>query len=210
VLKRQGKYDEALEHMEQAVATFEQVLGPDHPDLALSVNSLGVLFYEQKKYTPARHHYLRAQSIWNQALGSNHRYAAMVENNLGEIAIAQKNFTQALSHCQNALQIGKKQLPARHPIHAYHLNCVANSLLGMGQPVEAIAPLEQALTLQIAPNDPSVRATLQFALARALRQSGRDQPRAQKLAQQALQGFTSAGEHRQDNVTEIKQWLKNR
>ena len=39
--KAQGRYAEAEPHYQRALAILEKVLGPDHPDVALSLNLVG-------------------------------------------------------------------------------------------------------------------------------------------------------------------------
>jgi len=57
------------------------VLGPEHPDVAQSLNNLAELYRAQGQYTKAAPLYQRALAIWEKALGSEHpRVATVLEN----------------------------------------------------------------------------------------------------------------------------------
>ena len=43
----QGKYDEAKPHMEEALRIRRSVHGPDHPDVATSLNNLALILQDQ-------------------------------------------------------------------------------------------------------------------------------------------------------------------
>jgi hypothetical protein len=60
----------------------ENVLGPEHPDTAASVNNLGVLFGDQGDLAAAQPLLERALAIREKALGPEHPDTAMSLNNL--------------------------------------------------------------------------------------------------------------------------------
>jgi len=68
--KRQ--YSQAESCYQQSLAVREQWLGSDHPDVALSLNSLAVLYYSQERYAEAELLYIRAMTILGSQLGANH------------------------------------------------------------------------------------------------------------------------------------------
>ena len=41
ILYAQGQYDEAISYQKRALAIFEKQLGPDHPDLAITLGNIG-------------------------------------------------------------------------------------------------------------------------------------------------------------------------
>lgn len=65
-------YANARPYSEQALAVREQVLGPTHPDTALSLNNLAILRYYDGHFAQAAKLTRRAFLIWEQALGSDH------------------------------------------------------------------------------------------------------------------------------------------
>jgi hypothetical protein len=65
--RAQGKYAQAEQFYQRALAIREQVLGPSHPDVARSLDSLAVLYYAQGKYQQAELLFQRALAAREQA-----------------------------------------------------------------------------------------------------------------------------------------------
>jgi tetratricopeptide (TPR) repeat protein len=61
------------------------VLGPDHPDTALSLNNLGYLLRAQGQMSEARPYYERALAIYERVLGPDHSYTRTVRGNLAAL-----------------------------------------------------------------------------------------------------------------------------
>ncbi len=57
---------------ERALAIWEKALGPDHPDVAASLNNLASLYHAQGAYERAKPLYERALAIREKALGPDH------------------------------------------------------------------------------------------------------------------------------------------
>jgi hypothetical protein len=49
----QGRYTEAEPRYQRALAIYEKVLGPEHPEVARSLNNLALLSYTQGQYAEA-------------------------------------------------------------------------------------------------------------------------------------------------------------
>jgi len=77
-----GSYQEARRYVEASLAIREQALGPDHPDVAVSLNNLAVLLRAQGDDTGARPLFERALAIRERALGPDHPNTLMVRDNL--------------------------------------------------------------------------------------------------------------------------------
>ncbi len=58
-----GKIVEAISMAEQLLALREKTLGPDHPDVAQSLNNLAFLYEDQGRYAEAEPLYKRALAI---------------------------------------------------------------------------------------------------------------------------------------------------
>ena len=70
IYRAEGKYAEAEPLLEQASKATEQKLGPDHLDVATSLNNLALLYYCESKYAAAEPLYKRALEIREKNLGS--------------------------------------------------------------------------------------------------------------------------------------------
>jgi len=67
-----GALDEALPHYRRALALKEQLLGPEHPDVALTLNNLALLRKQQGEFAEAAQLYSRALGIFEQTLPAEH------------------------------------------------------------------------------------------------------------------------------------------
>ncbi|NIN70409.1 MAG: tetratricopeptide repeat protein, partial [Gemmatimonadetes bacterium] len=57
---KSGKFDEARRLDQRALAIKIEALGPNHPDVASSLNNLGILLHETGDYAEAKSFYERA------------------------------------------------------------------------------------------------------------------------------------------------------
>ena len=71
-LYEQGRYEEAVKFAEEALKIAEETFGPDHPNMAQSLNNLAELYRAQGKYAEAEPLVKRALAIWEKALGKDH------------------------------------------------------------------------------------------------------------------------------------------
>ena len=90
-------------------------MGPQHPDTALSLNNLAVLYRKQGKYEQAEPLYVRALAIREQQLGPLHPDTASSLNNLAAPLLAQGKYEQAEPLLVRALAICEQQLGPEHP-----------------------------------------------------------------------------------------------
>jgi len=72
ILYQEGRYSEAAEVAEEALAVAEKTLGPDHPDVAASLNNLAGIYQAQGKYAEAEPLNKRALEIQEKVLGPVH------------------------------------------------------------------------------------------------------------------------------------------
>jgi hypothetical protein len=75
-LYQAGKYAAALPLAQQSLALREKTLGPNHLDVATSLNNLALLRYSQGRYADAEPLYKRSLAIREKALGSDHEDVA--------------------------------------------------------------------------------------------------------------------------------------
>ena len=111
----QGKYEEAEPLYQRALAIKEKALGPDHPDVATSLNNLALLYKAQGKYVEAEPLYQRALAIREKALGPEHPDVAKSLNNLAELYQDQGKYSEAEPLYQRSLAIKEKALGPEHP-----------------------------------------------------------------------------------------------
>ncbi|XP_046863002.1 uncharacterized protein LOC124456679, partial [Xenia sp. Carnegie-2017] len=80
-----GKYSKAKNHHEKALEIQKQSLGPNHVDVAASLNNLGNVYNDTGNYDKAIEFHEKALEIKKQSLGPNHVDVAMSLNNLGNV-----------------------------------------------------------------------------------------------------------------------------
>ena len=80
-----GRFAEADKVLSRSLAMREQLLGPDHPDVANSLNNLGHGYWLEGRYTEAEAAHLRALAIREKTFGPNHPSVAESLLNLGNV-----------------------------------------------------------------------------------------------------------------------------
>jgi tetratricopeptide (TPR) repeat protein len=100
-----GRWDEALEYDRRALELRLDVLGEDHPDVAVSRNNLGLLLYDLDRPVDAIEHLERALGIWLAHLGEDHPEVATARNNLGMVLERAGRVAEAETEYREALRI---------------------------------------------------------------------------------------------------------
>jgi tetratricopeptide (TPR) repeat protein len=80
-----GNYVRALVIAQKALQVAEQNFGPDHPDVATSLNNLAELYRTQGDYAKAEPLHKRALAIREKALGPDHPDVATSLENLARL-----------------------------------------------------------------------------------------------------------------------------
>jgi len=146
-LCQQGQYSPAIEVGKKALAMAEKTLGPDHPDVAISLNNLKGLYREQGQYAQAEPLFKRALAIDEKALGPDHPDVATGLNNLAGLYCEQGHYAQAEPLFKRALAIREKALGPDHPLVAASLNNLALLYYTQGQYAQAEPLYRRALTI---------------------------------------------------------------
>jgi tetratricopeptide (TPR) repeat protein len=142
-----GDFPNARLYCERALPIWEKVLGPDHPDTALSLNNLGSLLQDEGDLAGARAYYERALAIWEKVLGPDHRDTAVSLNNLGSLLRAEGDLAGARPYHERALMIREKVLGPDHPTTAHSLNNLGFLLKAEGNLAGARTYYERALVI---------------------------------------------------------------
>jgi tetratricopeptide (TPR) repeat protein len=101
-----------------ALAIREKGLGPDHPDVARSLNNLADLYERQGRYAEALPLFQRALAIRERAAGPDHPDTATSMNNLAAFYHASGRPADALPLVQHLIARGHAQLSAALPVLA--------------------------------------------------------------------------------------------
>ncbi|MEM9454354.1 MAG: tetratricopeptide repeat protein [Myxococcota bacterium] len=163
VAHSQGKYEEARDLCEQALAIREKVHGLDHPNVVASLESLGNVAKSQARYEEAHDFHERALAIREKALGPAHPHVATSFNNLATLAESQGEYEKARDFFGRALTILDRALGSDHPTVAASLNNLGNVAESQGEYEEARDFFERALAIRekaLSSDHPNVAASL--------------------------------------------------
>ena len=146
-LRDRGRYTEAEPLYQRAIRIREQLLGPQHPDMAYPLTNLANLYREQGRYAEAESLYQRALHIREQALGPQHLETARTMQELAQFREAQGYDEEAMTLYARALTIREQALGAHNPKTTETRKCLTALLHAMGRHEEA-AQLEAAQSEQ--------------------------------------------------------------
>jgi tetratricopeptide (TPR) repeat protein len=143
-LASDGKFSQGMPLVEQALAIHERVLGPEHPQVAITVAGLAVLYKLQGRYAQAEPLLRRALAIQEKTFGSEHPNFAAILNLLAEIYREQSHYARAEPLYKQALAIWEK---ARDPEAATGLNNLATLYVQQGEFAQAEPLYKRALEI---------------------------------------------------------------
>jgi tetratricopeptide (TPR) repeat protein len=114
-LYRQGHYAEAIPLAKDVLAIYQKALGPDHPDVAASLNTLAFCYYSLGDYVKAVPLFKHSLAILEKALGPDHLDVATNLNNLAVLYDSMGDHAKAEPLFKRSLAILEKALGPDHP-----------------------------------------------------------------------------------------------
>ena len=174
-----------LKKIREAADVTKRVYGPDHYYSLTGLANVGNTLSEAGRYEEAIAADETALTATVRVLGPDHPLVASISNNECEALGRFGRFVDALRMCRRAMAIWE-ETGADPVIRSYGLTGIGLALLGQNHAVEAIAPLEEAVTTRVSRHlGPKLEGETRFALARALWSRPAEHPRALALARQA-------------------------
>jgi esterase/lipase superfamily enzyme/Tfp pilus assembly protein PilF len=162
-LYQAGKYSEAVPVAQQALALAEKLHGPDHPDVANSLNHLAALYGTQGRYADAEPLYRRSLAIREKALGPDHPDVARSLNNLAGLYDDEGRYADAEPLYKRALAIDEKALGPDDTVVATMLNNLAALYHDEGRYTDTEPLLKRSLAIRekaLGPDNPDVARSL--------------------------------------------------
>ena len=123
--RERGEYKKASDLYEQKVKLAIKTFGPDHPEVATSLNNLASLYEAQGRYAEAEPLYQRSLKIKEAKLGPDHPDVATSLNNLASLYEKQGRYAEAEPLYKRSLEICEAKLGPDHPDVATSLNNLA-------------------------------------------------------------------------------------
>ncbi|MFL5587291.1 MAG: CHAT domain-containing protein [Ktedonobacteraceae bacterium] len=143
-----GNYEQAERLLQQTLDIRRAALGEQHPEVAISLNNLALLYKLVGNYTQGESLYQQALKTWRMALGEEHPHVADALDNLATLYTAMGNYAQAEPLLWQALAIRRKTLGKEHPDVALSLNNLANLYVATDRTVEALTIKEEATAIE--------------------------------------------------------------
>lgn len=148
LLSKQGRYNDAIVIARKALEVIKKEVGPEHPDVATSLNKLAMLYYAQSKYEQAESLFKKALEIRDNALGPEHPHVARNLCNLANVYFAQRKYEQAESLLKRSLAIWENTVTPEQSDMATTLNSLALVYCYNGQREEAELLFNRALVIR--------------------------------------------------------------
>jgi CHAT domain-containing protein/Tfp pilus assembly protein PilF len=120
-----GEYRRALEAARRSLLLREGALGKDHPDVALSLNNLGMLHRALGELDEAMQYLRRAYHLRRDGQGEGHPETALCLNNLGQVHLERGEARQASAALRNSVEALGKALDHRHDAYIDACNNLA-------------------------------------------------------------------------------------
>ncbi|WP_394834250.1 tetratricopeptide repeat protein [Pendulispora rubella] len=201
-----GQPDVALPLYRRAYA----MASPNEPNLPVRLTGIG-------RAEEALGHLETARTIYEEALaasrrmsGPSHPKTIRLAVRLGRLLRTLHRERESLQLCTQVLEANERRSGVGAPFIADALACIGEANEQLGRFPEALAALERAEKLlagEAIPPRPADRATVDFALARVLWQTGGDRDRARRLATDAAGGYRRAGRANAENAVAVETWL---
>ena len=182
-----AEYSLAEPLMLSALASDEQSLGPEHPNVAIRLSNLASLLQATNRLSEAEPLVRRALAIDEKAHGPEHPEVAVRLNNLALLLQATNRLAEAEPLMRRVLAIVEKSYGDGHPSVAKALSNLATLLLATNGLAEAEPLMRRALAIDeksYGPEHPDVASVLDN-LARLLQASNRP-TEAEPLVRRAL------------------------
>jgi tetratricopeptide (TPR) repeat protein len=205
-----GDHQRALDANLRALAIREQVLGPDHPDVAQSLANAGMESKHLGHLHDVEPRYQRALAIFVKALGPDNPTTGISHLNYGELLRMLGRLDESAVQYAEARRIITKAMGPDHPVLAHIDNGEGQLALARGRADLAIPLLERAVTEREKTGDPPDLAESRFALAHALTLAHRDPARALALATAARDAWAKLGADHDKDRADADAWLKTR
>jgi tetratricopeptide (TPR) repeat protein/tRNA A-37 threonylcarbamoyl transferase component Bud32 len=151
------------QQLERALTLRSLALGPDHLDVARSLNSLANVHWELGEYAKGESLHERALRIRQQKLGPNHPDVAQSLHNLALVYLKVGEYAKAEPVLQRSVEIVEDKLGPNHPKVAHYAQNLGNLYTAMGEYAKAEPLLLRSLRIReekFGPDHPDVADSL--------------------------------------------------
>jgi eukaryotic-like serine/threonine-protein kinase len=147
LLLRLGKYPEARQNQEHAISLLEQILPPDHLDIADTRSDLARVLQRMGDLPQALAANERALQVRERALGPDHPEVGETLDHIGTVLVAMGEFPRAVATYERALAVKEKAMGPDHLRVGITLGNLGSVLARMHDLPRAQALQERALVI---------------------------------------------------------------
>lgn len=148
LLSAQNNFADAEFLLKESLAIREKINGTDAVEVALILNSLGIVQLHEKLLSDAEHSLRRALEIREKKLGARHAETGKTLNNMGLVFQLSGKLQDAEGYLRKSLAIQETALGPDHPsLHDILVN-LASLLENIGKLAEAEKLWKRALTIE--------------------------------------------------------------
>ncbi|MBS1995268.1 MAG: tetratricopeptide repeat protein [Cyanobacteria bacterium SZAS LIN-2] len=104
VIFRQQRFPQAEPICKRVIMIYERKFGPEHPDVGVFTNNLGLIYHHQKKFFMAETEYQKALAMQTKLLGQSHPHTLNVMANYARLL--KETHRQAEARHMDALMKG--------------------------------------------------------------------------------------------------------
>ena len=137
-------YNTARLFYERSLTIRKDIHGDKHPDVATSLNGLGLTLWHLGQYPEAQEHLEKALATYEAVYGP---YVATALNNLGLVFDSLKELEKARACHEQALALRRRIFGNKHQAVGMSLNNLGAVLIKLGDLKQAKEKLEEALTI---------------------------------------------------------------
>ncbi|MEM6290310.1 MAG: serine/threonine-protein kinase [Myxococcota bacterium] len=143
-----GLADRSVQTYERAIAVRGAALGPEHPDVAQSLDNMAQALQNAEKLDQALDAAQRAQAMYAVA-GPELGVAGINWNTLGNVYAGLGRWREAKAAYEHAVRIMSSAFGPTHPYAAMSMNALAVSWMELGKPDEAVTLYERSMAAEI-------------------------------------------------------------
>jgi len=143
-----GESDSGMQHIERALAMFEDHLGQDELEVATILSNLATLYLQMRMYPQALPLATRALAIGERVLHPDDPQIATYLGNLAAVYKEQGRYAEALPILKRIVAVKERSLGPDHVEVAVGLNNLAGYYRSMGKLGEALSLYERALSIK--------------------------------------------------------------
>ena len=147
LLRRQKKYNEALEMYKKALETQLETFGSNHPAVGRSYGNIGTIYMETGQYAEAENYILKSLQILSNFFGTNHTNIAGIYLNLGSLLAFQEKWQDAIPYYSKALNLFIELIGDAHHETAIAYHGLGYCYAKYGDTEKGIKLMEKALAI---------------------------------------------------------------